>query len=59
MKKVCTFAASNKQKHNIMSKNEIPLPEWLKVTLKVVVYLAGLLLAGVGTTASAQMVGLI
>lgn len=42
-----------------MSKNEIPMPEWLKVTLKVVVYLAGLLLAGVGTTASAQMIGLI
>lgn len=42
-----------------MSKNEIPLPEWLKVTLKVIVYLAGLLLAGVGTTASAQMIGII
>lgn len=42
-----------------MSKNEIPMPEWLKVTLKVVVYLAGLLLAGVGTTASAQMIGII
>lgn len=41
-----------------MSKNEIPMPEWLKVTLKVFVYLAGLLLAGVGTTASAQMIGL-
>ena len=39
--------------------NEIPMPEWLKVTLKVVVYLAGLLLAGVGTTASAQMIGII
>lgn len=59
MEKVCTFVASNQQKHNTMSKNEIPLPEWLKVTLKVVVYLAGLLLAGVGTTASAQMVGII
>lgn len=42
-----------------MTKNEIPMPEWLKVTLKVVIYLAGLLLAGVGTTASAQMIGLI
>lgn len=42
-----------------MSKNEIPMPEWLKVTLKVVVYLAGILLAGVGTTASAQMIGMI
>lgn len=42
-----------------MSMNEIPMPEWLKVTLKVVVYLAGLLLAGVGTTASAQMIGII
>lgn len=42
-----------------MSMNEIPLPNWLKITLKVVVYLAGLLLAGVGTTASAQMVGVI
>lgn len=42
-----------------MSKTEIPLPEWLKVTLKVVVYLAGLLLAGVGTTASAQLIGII
>ena len=42
-----------------MSKNEIPMPEWLKVTLKVIVYLAGLLLAGVGTTASAQMIGII
>lgn len=42
-----------------MSKNETPLPEWLKVTLKVFVYLAGLLLAGVGTTASAQMIGII
>lgn len=42
-----------------MSKNEIPMPEWLKVTLKVVIYLAGLLLAGVGTTASAQMIGII
>lgn len=42
-----------------MSKNEIPMPEWLKVTLKVVIYIAGLLLAGVGTTASAQMVGII
>lgn len=59
MEKVCTFVASNQQKPNTMSKNEIPLPEWLKVTLKVVVYLAGLLLAGVGTTASAQMVGII
>ena len=59
MEKVCTFVASNQQKHNNMSKNEIPLPDWLKLTLKVVVYLAGLLLAGVGTTASAQMVGLI
>lgn len=59
MEEVCIFVASNQQKHNTMSKNEIPLPDWLKVTLKVVVYLAGLLLAGVGTTASAQMVGLI
>lgn len=42
-----------------MSKNEIPLPEWLKITLKVVVYIAGILLAGVGTTASAQMIGII
>lgn len=42
-----------------MTKSEIPMPEWLKVTLKVVIYLAGLLLAGVGTTASAQMIGLI
>jgi hypothetical protein len=42
-----------------MGKNEIPMPEWLKITLKVVVYLAGLLLAGVGTTASAQMIGII
>ena len=42
-----------------MSKNEIPMPEWLKVTLKVIVYIAGLLLAGVGTTASAQMIGII
>lgn len=59
MKNIYIFAPSNQQKHNTMSKNEIPLPDWLKVTLKVVVYLAGLLLAGVGTTASAQMVGLI
>lgn len=42
-----------------MAKNEIPLPDWLKITLKVIVYVAGLLLAGVGTTASAQMVGII
>lgn len=42
-----------------MNKNEIPMPEWLKVTLKVVIYIAGLLLAGVGTTASAQMIGII
>lgn len=42
-----------------MSKNDIPMPEWLKITLKVVIYLAGLLLAGVGTTSSAQMIGLI
>lgn len=42
-----------------MSKNEIPLPDWLKITLKVLVYVAGLLLAGVGTTASAQMVGIL
>lgn len=42
-----------------MSKNEIPLPEWLKITLKAIVYVAGLLLAGIGTTASAQMIGLI
>lgn len=42
-----------------MNKNEIPLPEWLKVTLKVVIYLAGILLAGVGTNASAQMIGII
>ena len=42
-----------------MSKNEIPLPDWLKITLKVVVYVAGLLLAGVGTTASAQMIGIL
>lgn len=42
-----------------MSKNEIPLPDWLKITLKVIVYVAGLLLAGVGTTASAQMIGII
>lgn len=42
-----------------MAKNEIPLPDWLKITLKVIVYVAGLLLAGVGTTASAQMIGII
>lgn len=42
-----------------MSKNEIPLPEWLKVTLKVVVYLAGLLLAGVGTASAAQSMGIL
>lgn len=42
-----------------MSKNEIPLPDWLKITLKVIVYVAGLLLAGVGTTASAQMIGIL
>lgn len=42
-----------------MAKNEIPLPDWLKVTLKVIVYVCGLLLAGVGTTATAQMVGIV
>ena len=42
-----------------MSKNEIPMPDWLKITLKAIIYIAGLLLAGVGTTASAQMIGLI
>lgn len=47
------------KKHNIMAKNEIPLPDWLKVTLKVIVYVCGLLLAGVGTTATAQMVGIV
>ena len=33
--------------------------KWWVIALKVVAYLAGLLLAGVGTTASAQMLGLI
>ena len=42
-----------------MSKKEIPMPDWLKVTLKAIVYIAGLLLAGVGTTASAQIIGII
>ena len=42
-----------------MSNKEITLPDWLKVTLKAIVYIAGLLLAGVGTTASAQMLGII
>ncbi len=41
------------------SKKEIPLPDWLKLTLKIVIYAAGLLLAGVGTTAAAQMTGII
>lgn len=40
-----------------MSKTEIPLPDWLKITLKVIVYVCGLLLAGIGTTAAAQIVG--
>lgn len=42
-----------------MSKNEIPLPDWMKLTLKVIIYVAGLLLAGVGTTAAAQGLGII
>lgn len=42
-----------------MAKNEIPLPDWAKLTLKVIVYICGLLLAGVGTAAAAQMVGLV
>lgn len=43
-----------------MSKtNFAPMPDWLKVTLKVIAYAIGLILAGVGTTASAQMVGLL
>ena len=42
-----------------MSKNEIPLPDWMKLTLKVIIYVAGLLLAGVGTTAAAQSIGII
>ena len=40
-----------------MSQNLIPLPDWAKLTLKVIVYICGLLLAG--TTAAAQMVGII
>ena len=32
---------------------------WWVIVLKVVAYLIGLILAGVGTTASAQMIGLI
>lgn len=49
----------NKKTVKIMAKNEIPLPDWVKVTLKVIVYICGLLLAGVGTTAAAQMAGII
>lgn len=49
----------NKKTIKIMAKNEIPLPDWVKVTLKVIVYICGLLLAGVGTTAAAQMAGII
>lgn len=32
---------------------------WWVIALKVLAYLIGLILAGVGTTASAQMIGLI
>ena len=32
---------------------------WLVILLKVVAYAVGLILAGVGTTASAQMLGII
>lgn len=32
---------------------------WWVIALKVIAYLIGLILAGVGTTASAQMIGLI
>lgn len=49
----------NKKIVKIMAKNEIPLPDWAKLTLKVIVYICGLLLAGVGTTAAAQMAGII
>lgn len=37
----------------------VKMPEWAKIVLKAIVYIAGLLLAGVGTTAGAQMLGVI
>lgn len=38
-----------------VSQTSEPLPHWLIVTLKVIAYALGLVLAGVGTTASAQI----
>lgn len=40
-------------------KMKSPMPEWLKIVLKVVAYGIGLLLAGVGTFDSAQAMGLV
>lgn len=35
------------------------LPNWVINLLKIVAYIIGLVLAGVGTTASAQMLGIV
>ena len=46
---------------NAMSKNEIPdsIAGWVKFILKVVVYAAGLLLAGYGTAEACNLTTLI
>lgn len=41
------------------NKTNVPLPEWLKIVLKVVAYGLGLILAGVGTMDSAHAMGII
>lgn len=43
----------------MVQKKIAPMPDWLVTTLKVIAYAIGLILAGVGTTASAQLVGIV
>ena len=58
----CSYFCSVKPILEITMSNEqqtnTPNPTWV-IILKAVAYIIGLVLAGVGTTASAQMIGLI
>lgn len=42
-----------------MTNNSGKTDPWYVIALKAVAYIVGLLLAGIGTTASAQMLGLL
>ena len=48
----------NLKKKLVMANNSEKTDPWYVIALKAVAYIVGLLLAGIGTTASAQMLGL-